>query len=236
MSTPQPIHKVMPTKEGEKITLLSALSIKLPSLGPDFKFEPPEVSGWQADINSVLHNVQVVQPAAINFAKAMKQFNRHTLMGTGPADMVPPTFPDFSNAPPHRPGSMNRIVELLERIISSPAYKEEFLGKELNLVRTPAARVEHSLPTFDLAALRGPNHVIIQIMFKKYQHTAVAIDCKINGGEWEFLAINNKKPHLDDRPLRTPGVPEIREYRLRFWDKGVAHGDWSPSQSISITA
>lgn len=67
----------------------------------------------------------------------------------------------------------------------------------------------------------------------KYGHDGVWVESSRGVGDWEFLAIDTVKPYLDERPLLTPGT---REYRLRWWDKGEANGDWSPVQSVMVGA
>jgi hypothetical protein len=47
------------------------------------------------------------------------------------------------------------------------------------------------------------------------------------GGAWEFLAIGTESPYLDERPLLVASQPEVREYRMRFWDKGRLNGEWT---------
>lgn len=42
------------------------------------------------------------------------------------------------------------------------------------------------------------------------------------------------KPHLDERPLLAANIPEQRQYRIRYWDKGQANGDYSPVQSVTV--
>ena len=44
------------------------------------------------------------------------------------------------------------------------------------------------------------------------------------------------KPYTGDRPLLVPSTAETREYRLRWWDKGEANGDWSPVQKLTVGA
>ena len=64
-------------------------------------------------------------------------------------------------------------------------------------------------------------------------------DCSNHDGEWRrhggiIPGIDTEKPYTDDRPLLVPGQAEVREYRLRFWDKGVANGEWSESASVTV--
>ena len=62
----------------------------------------------------------------------------------------------------------------------------------------------------------------------------VYLESRRNNGAFEFLTIDTGSPILDDRPLLTAGVPEIREYRARFWDKGVTNGDWTDVIKITV--
>lgn len=43
-------------------------------------------------------------------------------------------------------------------------------------------------------------------------------------------------PARDDRALVADGTPESRDYRLRWWDKDEAHGDWSLVQTVLVGA
>ena len=40
---------------------------------------------------------------------------------------------------------------------------------------------------------------------------------------------------LDERPLLVPGTPEVREYRMRFWDKGTPNGDWTDVVKVTVS-
>jgi len=35
-------------------------------------------------------------------------------------------------------------------------------------------------------------------------------------------------------PLLVAGVPEVRNYRLRFWDKGTPNGDWTAPAPVTV--
>jgi hypothetical protein len=38
---------------------------------------------------------------------------------------------------------------------------------------------------------------------------------------------------MDERPLLQAGPPEVREYRMRFWDQGTANGNWADAVTVS---
>jgi hypothetical protein len=42
------------------------------------------------------------------------------------------------------------------------------------------------------------------------------------------------KPWYDERELETPNTAEVREYRLRWWDKGFAYDDYKPVQRVTV--
>ncbi len=51
---------------------------------------------------------------------------------------------------------------------------------------------------------------------------------------WVEIGIAMVKPWYDERELETTNTAEVREYRLRWWDKGFAHEDYSPLQRVTI--
>jgi len=54
-------------------------------------------------------------------------------------------------------------------------------------------------------------------------------------GGWEMLAIDLASPYLDERDLLVPGQPELREYRLQWYDAHGPNGDFSPVQTITVS-
>jgi hypothetical protein len=40
---------------------------------------------------------------------------------------------------------------------------------------------------------------------------------------------------MDERPLLVAGQPEVREYRMRFWDKGTPNGDWTDVVKVTVS-
>ena len=69
-------------------------------------------------------------------------------------------------------------------------------------------------------------------------HILHGVNLQIPRGELTLLlgrnGADNSKPHYDTRPLLDPNLPEVREYRLRWWDKGLPNGEFSPVQKIVV--
>jgi hypothetical protein len=46
--------------------------------------------------------------------------------------------------------------------------------------------------------------------------------------------IDTESPYPDERPLLVAGQPEVREYRMRCWDKGTPNGVWTNFAKIAL--
>ena len=75
----------------------------------------------------------------------------------------------------------------------------------------------------------------MKLSFFKYNHMGVYIECRRGAGAFEFLAIDTESPYMDERPLLVVGQPEVREYRMRFWDKGTPNGDWTDVVKVTVS-
>jgi len=69
----------------------------------------------------------------------------------------------------------------------------------------------------------------VKLTFYKYNHMGVYIEGRRGTGAWEFLAIDTESP------LLVAGAPEVREYRMRFWDKGTPNGDWTDVVKVTVS-
>ncbi len=63
---------------------------------------------------------------------------------------------------------------------------------------------------------------------------AAYTESKRGAGGWEFIGIDTGSPYMDERPLLAAGQPEVREYRVRYWDKATPNGDWTASAKIAV--
>jgi hypothetical protein len=124
------------------------------------------------------------------------------------------------------------VFAQIARIKNSPGYND-YIGNELGIIAIPDT-TDHPWPEFSLSFEQGPEVHRVSISFTKYGHDGVWIESRINNGEWLALGADNSKPHYDTRPLIDPALPEVREYRLRWWDKGEPNGEFSPIQKIVV--
>ena len=227
-------NSFFPLTEAEQIIWLSHYALKLPIHGPVCGISDEEITRTLADITCYIWLIQHWHPARQSDAKDSTVYKRHIIDGSG--DSVAFPLPsDFPNPPPMAaPGIKKRLFNQIARIKASPNYTE-VIGHDLGII-AKANTVEHLIPESTITVELGATGNRVRIDFKKYGHDGIWIESRINGGDWAFLAIDTIKPYYDERPLAPGNTHETREYRLRWWDKSVAHGEWSAVQQVVLGA
>ncbi len=166
--------------------------------------------------------------------------------GTSPGDYLAPVFtppmmslgdatatPPIPATVPVPAGALRRIQDFVKEIKSKPAYTND-LGLQLGIVGEEDS-AEHPVPKFSLKLEDGAGDCqCVRIRFKKFGRQGVVVWSRRGGGAWEKLGIDLNSPYVDQRPLLTPGTPEVRDYRLQFYDDDAAIGDFSPTQSATV--
>jgi len=109
----------------------------------------------------------------------------------------------------------------------------EAIGTDLGAIGPE--ETEKAVPKFLTELLQGAGHQTVKLTFYKYGHMGVYIESRRGTGAWEFLAIDTETPYEDARPLLAAGTPEVREYRMRFWDKGTPNGDWTDVAKVTVS-
>ena len=143
---------------------------------------------------------------------------------------TPPTIPVGTTV---SPGALQRTFKLVQTIKSRPGYTEA-IGIDLGIVGEEDT-AEFTMPEFTTKLEQGATCQCVRLNFKKLGWYAVAIYSRRNGGDWVLLGIDSESPYLDERPLAVAGQPEVREYRMRFWEAGVEQGEWTAVQSVTVS-
>jgi hypothetical protein len=144
---------------------------------------------------------------------------------------APPELPEGVTAQP--PGVLNRIFALVAKMKNDAGYTD-VIGAALGIVG-PEDASEHATPKFTASPVQGSGTGAVNITFFKYGHMGVYIETRRGTGAWEFLAIDTESPYTDERALLVAGQPEVREYRMRFWDKGTPNGDWTDVAKVTVS-
>jgi len=224
-----------PTIQDAQIVWLSHYNLKLPIYGPICGISDQEITDTQADLAYYIWMLQHWHPSIQRDAKESTSYKALMVAGSSSNNdsinyPLPTVFPDAPPAP--RPGIQKRLFSQVVRIKASAKYSEA-IGHDLGIIGT-SNTIEHLTPMPSALVELGESGQRVAISFNKYGHDGVWIESRINGGEWVFLAIDTLKPYYDERPLAEGSSHETREYRLRWWDKSIAHGEWSNIQSVLL--
>ena len=224
-----------PSNEADQIVWLSNYAAKLPANGSVCDISDDEITRTQTEITYQIWLLKEYRPAARHDYAETNAFVALMLNG-GDGDSTKHPSPSTFPAPPPipAPGIQKRLFSQIARIKASTHYNED-VGRNLNIIST-IIKVDHPIPEFTAAVELGPEGPRVRINFKKHGHDGIWIESRINNGDWAFLAIDTVKPYLDERPLSVANAHEVREYRMRWWDKSQRHGEWSASQKVVVGA
>ncbi len=226
-------NNFFPRTEDAQIVWLSHYSLKLPVNGPSCGISAEEITSTQQDIAYWTWLLQYWHPAIQRDAKEATAHKQLMVAGIGNNSLSHPVPSQFPNPPATpEPGMQKRLSSQITRIKASLNYTD-VIGHDLGIIAA-ANTVEHLIPEPTVSVELGENGSRVRIDFNKYGHDGVWIESRINNGDWVFIAIDTVKPYYDERPLAAGNSYETREYRMRWWDKSVAHGEWSAVQQVLI--
>ena len=89
-------------------------------------------------------------------------------------------------------------------------------------------------PRFCLESTLGDHGPQVRINFATTSTRGIWIECRRRFGDWEFVTITLERPYLDERPLLHSAQIEVREYRVRYFDRAAPHSPWSLVQKIAV--
>ena len=144
---------------------------------------------------------------------------------------TPPALPAGTAA--QLPGALTRIFDLIGAMKRAAGYTEA-IGTDMRIIGAEDS-VTAAAPRFTADAVQGAGSQSAVLKFFKYGHMGVHIESRRGNGPWEFLSVDTESPYMDERALLAAGQPEVREYRMRFWDKGTANGDWTDVVKLTVS-
>ena len=224
-----------PSRIGDQVNWLDNYAVKLPIHGAVLGVVAADITASVNDAKYANYVLGTWLTAVRNFSPSTTDAVDDVLTGAGTVAMVLPTFtaPALpAGVSAALPGTLNRIFALIAKMKLSAGYTET-IGTDLGIVGSAAT--EKALPKFSADLLQGTGCQCVKLTFYKYTHMGVYIESRRGTGAWEFLAIDTESPYEDERPLLVAAVPEVREYRMRFWDKGTPNGDWTDVVKVTVS-
>ena len=222
-----------PPRRGEQNLWLAHFREHLPAIATRLGIPEPEIAEALADLQWLLWVRRDLRTALDVGAQAAAAYER-TLCGPlgGPSTAPPPiVLPSPPDIPPVPPGALKRVFKLVRRIKLRPDYTES-LGKQLG-IEDNHYRADSPVPTFRLRVETGR----VVGKFSRYGRFGVWVETRRGGGDWEQLlgGIFTSSSFIDDRPLLDPALPEVRHYRLRFWENSHPVGEWTDVASATVS-
>jgi hypothetical protein len=212
---------------------------KLPRYVTALNLPPAQVAAGVAACKFAIYVLGEWLPAVRSFGPAATSEVEALFSGEGASQMALPVF----RAPalpegvgPVPTGALTRLFELVQLIKNSTGYNE-VIGRDLGIVApttTTPAPGDSAAPPLTCKLVEGQTNQAVNLGFRKNKHMGVYIESQRGAGPLAYLAIATQSPYHDDRPLLVAGTPEVRQYRLRYWDKGHANGDWSDTAAITV--
>ncbi len=224
-----------PEKNAQRPEWFAQFAIQLPLANAILALPAPDVSARVADAKFCEYASGVWLNATREFGPMATSGLEGLYEGDGTTNFVLPVFtapvlPAGVTAVP--PGALRRIFGFVQTVKAAPAYTET-IGLQLGVVGSEDT-VEHLAPEFSLKVEQGSGCECVKVMFKKFGRPGVVVFSKRGGGAWEQLGVNLNSPYLDERPLLIANQPEVREYRLRFFDGDAPTGDFTEVQSVTV--
>lgn len=229
-----------PSRIGDQVNWLDNFSVKLPIYATTpLGLAAPDLAAAVNDAKWVNYVLGTWLSAVRAFSPSTTESVDAALTGEPNEDNDPIDLPGFTapalptgvTAPP--PGALTRLFNFIANLKLNKGMTDA-IAVDLGIVG-PEDVDNHPSPRFTTEVVQGMGQQAANMTFYKYSHQGVHIESRRGGGDWTFVAIDTESPYLDGRPLLTAGQPEIREYRMRFWDKGTPNGDWTDVQKVTVS-
>ena len=220
---------------------------KLPQYVTSLGLPPAAAAATVADARYLQYMLSQWLRDVRTYSQAATQALTQLETGTGSTPYVLPTFsppqlppgdptatPPIPATVPVPPGALNRLFDFVQVIKRSPGYTQA-IGEDLGIIGAEDT-TEYPAPDFTTAVEMGSGCQCVKLRYHKRGHYAVAIHSR-RGNEADFtlLAVSSTSPFEDERPLLVPGQPEVRHYKMRFWDSGSENGEWSDVASVTVS-
>lgn len=238
-------QRYYPSHVGDQISWLINFYTKLPGYETTLGLTGAYVDACVASCKFLVYVLSSWLPAVRTFNSAATDATALLAHGEGSTALVLPTFTaptPPTGVVPVPPGVLTpRLFDLVAQIKAAPGYTDP-IGDDLGIVgeatggggAAMAAVATVPVPKFKVTAKSTVTGPQVALDFIKHGHTGVYIETKRGTGDWEFLATDTFAPYTDTRALLVAGTPEVRQYRMCYWDKGEPTNDWSDIASLTV--
>ena len=222
-----------PTREGDQNLWFANIQSKVPSYYTQLDISTARQAKLTLALNWLIWTWHVYLPARRADAPAATAWRLQLATGTSDAstDTTPPT-PAALTPPAGTPffGMLTWLFEEIARWKKAEGYTNN-IGTDLGIVG--AAAVEHTDPPVLTPGDVAQNSV--ELDFNLYEHDGVWIESQRQGeSAFTFLSTDTGSPYVDNRPVKTAGQAEWRDYRACWWDADEATMEFGPVLRVLV--
>ena len=236
-----------PTREGDQGLWFTNLQSKIPSYYTALEISPARHSKLTGVLNWLIWTWQIYLPARRSDAPAATAWRQQLATGTStastnclpptPAALTPPYVPltlkNAGDTPTDLPpffGMLTWLFSEIARWKKAEGYTDT-IGADLGIVGSVAPA--HADPPALSAGQVAQNSV--ELDFNLYEHDGVWIESQRQGeAGFTFLSTDTGSPYVDNRPVKTPGQAEWRDYRACWWDGDQASLAFGPVLRVLV--
>lgn len=222
-----------PTREGDQSLWFANIQAKIPSYYAALDISDTRKAKLTLVLNWLIWTWQTYLPARRSDAPAATSWRQQLAAGSSdattntappiPAALVPPAGTPFF-------GMLTWLFEEIGRWKKAEGYTDA-IGADLGIVG--AAAVTHTDPPTLYQGDVAQNSV--ELDFNLYEHDGVWIESQRQGETaFTYLSTDTGSPYVDNRPVKSAGQAEWRDYRACWWDGDKATLAFGPVLRVLV--
>jgi hypothetical protein len=228
-----PNQPYYPNREGDQALWFTNIKSKVPAYYTALDISPARQAKLTLTLDWLIWGWQVYLPARRQDAPAATAWRNNLATGTSDAttDTAPP-LPAVLTPPTSTPyfGMLTWLFAEIARWKSAEGYTDT-IGQNLGIIG--AGAVTHADPPTLTAGPVAQNSV--ELDFNLYEHDGIWLESQRQGeSAFSFLATDTGSPYVDNRPVKTAGQAEWRDYRACWWDADKATLAFGPVLRVLV--
>lgn len=222
-----------PNREGDQSLWFTNIQSKAPNYYTALDISTARQTKLTLALNWLAWTWHNYLPARRSDAPAATAWRQQLAAGTSDATTTTtPPAPAVLTPPAGTPffGMLTWLFEEIGRWKKAEGYTDN-IGTDLGILG--AASVVHADPPALNAGTVAQNSV--ELTFNLYEHDGLWLESQRQGETgFTFLATDTGSPYVDNRPVKTPGQAEWRDYRACWWDADKATMDFGPVLRVLV--
>jgi hypothetical protein len=228
-----PNQPYYPPREGDQLLFFTNIQSKVANYFTALDISTARQAKIQLVLAWLIWAWQAYMPARRQDAPAATAWRNQLATGTSdattntnppaPAALTPPAGTPFF-------GMLTWLFEEIARWKNAEGFTDT-IGQDLGIVG--AGAIAHTDPPILSAGAVAQNSV--ELDFTLYEHDGVHIESQVQGDAgFSFLTNDTASPYIDNRPVKTHGQAEWRDYRACWWDNDTASMAFGPVLRVLV--